>query len=468
MSHGHYKPMLARPSSKPFSDDDWIFEIKWDGFRAIAYVNEGLSLRSRNGKELRHDFPELGELRGLTRNVVLDGEIVIMKGGRADFGALLERGKADSPVRVEVQARRSPALYVVFDILEKNGAPLLKLPLMERKKILRDSVRDGEHVLVSDFIDGKGEAYFEAALKKGLEGIMAKRKDSAYEPAIRSGDWLKIKKLRSCDCTIFGYTKGTGTRRDAFGALILGLYNGGGRAFYVGKVGTGFSRETLQTLMVEFGKIATALAPFEVDIGEEITWLKPRLVCEVAYQAVTKDVRLRLPQFRGLRSDKRPSECTMDQIVTRELSDYLSKRDFSATEEPRGGGKRGAGRTFVVQEHHARRLHYDIRLEKDGVLKSWAVPKGMPESTAEKRLAVETEDHPLEYADFAGTIPEGQYGAGIVKIWDRGTYDAKAWEGDKIEFTLNGQRLRGRYVLVKLKRNVRKGDWNWLLLKGRE
>lgn len=450
MNHG-YKPMLAKSSSQPFSNKDWVFEIKWDGFRVIAYVNEEVSLRSRNEKELKYIFPELEELKRLTRNVVLDGEVVIMKEGKADFQALLERGKADSPLNVEIQTRRSPALYVVFDILEKDGKSLLKLPLMERKKILRDSVRDGKHVLVSDFIDEKGEAYYEAALQKGLEGIMAKKKDSLYEPAIRSGSWLKIKKLQSCDCIIFGYTEGTGTRKDTFGALILGLYEEG-KPIYVGKVGTGFSQETLQNLTMEFQRITTTSAPFKADIREKMTWLKPELVCEVAYQVVTADVRLRMPHFRGLRSDKQPSECTMDQIVKHQLSDYLSKRDFKVTQEPKGGGKKEAGRAFVVQEHHARKLHYDVRLEKDGVLKSWAVPKGIPQSNQEKRLAVETEDHPLEYADFAGTIPEGQYGAGTVKILDKGTYETKAWEEDKIEFTLNGQKLKGRYVLVKLKK----------------
>jgi len=155
----------------------------------------------------------------------------------------------------------------------------------------------------------------------------------------------------------------------------------------------------------------------------------------------------------------------VDQLGQGELQEYLSKRDFNVTTEPVGGGKKGEGRIFVVQEHHSRRLHYDLRLEKDGVLKSWAVPKGIPESTDQKRLAVETEDHPIEYADFEGTIPKGQYGAGTVKIWDKGAYEIKVWDESIVEFTLKGQRLRGRYVLVRLKKA---GDKNWLLLKGRD
>jgi DNA ligase D-like protein (predicted 3'-phosphoesterase) len=233
----------------------------------------------------------------------------------------------------------------------------------------------------------------------------------------------------------------------------------------VGKVGTGFSQDLLASLSQTFQKLKMAVAPFKVDIPEEITWLKPKLVCEVSYQAVTRDGRLRMPLFRGLREDKSPSECTVDQIFRDELREYISKRNFRITTEPRGGGKKGEEKIFVVQEHQARRLHYDIRLEKEGILKSWAVPKGIPQTPSEKRLAVETENHPLEYANFEGTIPKGQYGAGTVKIWDKGSYETKVWNENMIEFTLHGQKLKGRYVLVKLKKA---GDKNWLLLKGRE
>ena len=460
-----YKPMLAKLALNPFSNKDWIFEIKWDGFRAIAYVNEELSLRSRNDKELKYNFSELEELKQLARNVVLDGEIVVMKEGKTDFQALLERGNAISQAEIEAQARRSPAVYVVFDILEKDGESLVKLPLLERKKILKNAVKEGPHVLLSDFVEEKGEAYYTIALEKGLEGIIAKKKNSSYEPGVRSSNWLKIKKLRSCDCVIFGYTKGTGARAETFGALLLGLYDAESKLVYVGKVGTGFSQETLKTLAEAFQALKADAASLKVDIPDEVTWLKPELVCEVLYQTVTKDRRLRMPRFRDLRKDKLPSECTVDQIVKEELSEYFSKRDFNVTTEPKGYGQKGEERTFVVQEHHARRLHYDLRLESEGVLKSWAVPRGIPENPEQKRLAVKTEDHPLEYADFEGTIPKGQYGAGTVKIWDKGSYEPKVWNENMIEFTLKGQKQRGRYVLVRLKKA---GKENWLMLKGRE
>ena len=459
-----YRPMLAREARNPFSSKDWIFEIKWDGFRAIAYVHDKVSLRSRNNKELIDNFPELQELKQLTKNVVLDGELVVIKNGKADFQALQERGKAVKASEIQFQTTKLPAQFVVFDILEKDGKSLVNLPLLERKKILQDSVREGEHVVLSDFVEEKGEGYYKAALEKGIEGIMAKRKDSSYQAGLRTGDWMKMKQLQSCDCVIFGYTRGTGVRAKTFGALILGLYDKETPVF-IGKVGTGFTEKTLEALMDKFIELKTDKAPFRTGLPEEITWLKPKLVCEVYYQLVTNDRRLRMPRFRGLRKDKKPSECTLDHLFKSGLNEYEAKRNFTITPEPTGKGKTVEQRIFVVQEHHSRRLHYDLRLESGGVLKSWAVPKGFPGSTEEKRLAVQTEDHPIEYAKFAGTIPAGQYGAGTVEIWDKGTYEQKAWDENKVEFTLNGKKLKGRYVLVRLKRA---GDKSWLLLKGRQ
>ena len=475
MSRHIYKPMLAKVAPNPFSDKDWIFEVKWDGFRAIAYIDEELSIKSRNENELKHNFPELAELTQLANGLVVDGEIVVMREGKPDFQTLLERGQVVSAGEIQRQAKRAPVAYIVFDVLEKDKKPLIKLPLMERKKILKDSLREGSYVFLSDFIEEKGEAYYQIALKKGLEGVMAKKKDSLYEEGLRTGSWLKIKKLKTCDCVIFGYTEGEHVREKTFGALILGLYDKDGKPVYVGKVGTGFTEEMLGVLSDKFEKLKTKLAPFKPESGDRVTWLEPKLVCEVAYQVVTRDMKLRMPRFKNLRDDKSPAECTLDQLIENKkldpadgnrLSEYASKRDFEHTPEPKGGEKKGGNLIFVVQEHHARRLHYDLRLERGGVLKSWAVPKGMPESAGERRLAVETEDHPYEYAGFEGTIPAGQYGAGTVKIWDKGTYEPKLWEDDKIEFTLHGQRLKGRYVLVRLKKA--KTDNSWLLLKGKE
>lgn len=461
----HYKPMLAQSAEAPFNSKDWIFEVKWDGIRAISYVNDDLSIRSRNDKELGHNFPELEELKDLASNTVLDGEIVVMKEGSTDFQALIERSKVNSPRDIEYMSREFPATYVVFDILERIGKPLIDLPLIERKNILKETLKEGKHVIISLFVEEEGEIYYQEALKKGVEGIMAKKKDSPYTPGMRSNNWLKIKKLLSCDCVIFGYTAGEGNREETFGALILGLYERDKPA-YVGKVGTGFSQTSMKNLMELFRRLETKEKTLEeVDAPEKITWLKPELVCEIVYQTVTKDNRLRMPRFRVLRPDKSPLECTLDQIRQNSLPEYTAKRDFTVTPEPKVGTKASEGQVFVVQEHHAGRLHYDLRLEKEGVLKSWAVPKGIPEKVGDKRLAVQTEDHPLEYANFEGTIPEGQYGAGTVKIWDKGTFDVKLWKEGMVEFTLKGDRLHGKYVLTKFKKA---GDNDWLLLRARD
>jgi len=461
----HYRPMLAKAAEAPFSSKDWIFEVKWDGIRAISYVNDKMTIRSRNDKELKDNFPELQELKDLVGNAVLDGEIVVMKEGKADFQTLLERSKLMSARDIEYMARKSPATYIVFDILEESGKSLIDLPLIERRNVLKRTLKEGKHVILSMYVEDEGEAYYKEAIKKGVEGIMAKRKDSRYLPGARSESWLKIKKLHTCDCVIFGYTSGEGARSGSFGALILGLYEKGKPA-YVGKVGTGFSENTLADLMRVFEDLQTSEKTLEgVDVPEKITWLRPELVCEIAYQVVTRDSRLRMPRFHFLRSDKAPVDCTVDQIRSSSLHEYASKRDFIVTPEPAGGEAKTEGRIFVVQEHHARRLHFDLRLEREGVLKSWAVPKGVPEKTGEKRLAVQVEDHPMEYGNFEGTIPEGQYGAGTVKIWDRGLYEVKVWKEDMIEFTLSGKRLQGRFVLAKFKKA---GEKDWILLKARD
>ncbi len=463
-----YKPMLAHIAEAPFSSDDYIFEVKWDGIRAISYVNKELGIRSRNQKELTGSFPELSELNDLTRNTVLDGEIIVMKDGKVDFQILNQRRQSTKPEEIAYLSGRFPATYIIFDILEKDGEELLDVPLMERKRILKNSVKEGKFVVLSIFVENTGEAYYQAALEKGLEGIIAKKIQSSYEPGKRSNNWLKIKHERTCDCVIFGYTEGEGNRVKTFGSLILGLYDAAVPVF-IGKVGTGFSQEDAENIKLTLDKYKAEQQTLTgVDTDREITWLMPELVCKVVYQSITDDGKLRIPVFKGFREDKYPFECTIDQIRPA-LSDYAARRDFSRTPEPPVPEEKGMGesiiqrKSFVVQEHHAHRLHYDLRLERDGVLKSWAVPKCPPEKSGDRRLAVQVEDHPLEYRKFEGTIPEGQYGAGTVKIWDKGLYEPIVWEENKIEFVVKGEKMEGRYVLVKFKKA---GKNDWLLFKG--
>lgn len=470
-----YRPMLAGTAPAPFSDESWLFEIKWDGVRAIATIGTTVSLVSRTGTELAGQFPELAELSTLAPGTVLDGEIVVMRGGRPDMQALLPRLQETRPA-----LGAAPVTYIVFDILRRGDEDLTALPLIERRRILQSAVREGPHVVISAPVEGRGEDYYQAAVAQGLEGVMAKKKDSRYEPGIRSGAWLKIRADRTCDCVIAGYTAGRGGRSPVFGALLLGLYDKG-KLVPAGKVGTGFSDRLLAELMEKFAPLVTTVPQLPGTSGR-VVWLEPVLVCEVGYMEVTRDRRLRIPRFIRLRSDKPAAACTADQLtgtkrrhqasVTKagkvnppeakpSLRDYHEKRNFSVTTEPEGAPSMSANR-FVIQEHHAHKLHYDLRLERDGVLKSWAVPKGIPETTGEKHLAVAVEDHPLEYVSFEGEIPKGEYGAGKVSIWDSGTYDTKHWDEEKIEVTLHGRRLDGAYVLVKFRRA---GKSNWLLFR---
>jgi DNA ligase D-like protein (predicted ligase)/DNA ligase D-like protein (predicted 3'-phosphoesterase) len=466
-----YRPMLAGTASAPFSDDNWLFEIKWDGVRAIATVDTTVSLRSRNDTDLAGQFPELAELLTLAPGTVLDGEIVVMSRGKPDMQSLLPRLQESAP-----RNGVAPVTYIVFDILRRGDEDLTALPLVSRRRILQSAVREGPHVVISSPVEGLGEDYYRAAVARGLEGVMAKKKDSPYEPGVRSRAWLKIRADKSCDCVIAGYTEGRGGRSPAFGALLLGLFEGE-TLIYVGNVGTGFSDLLLLELMEKFAPLVTDI-PQLWGINGRVVWLELVLVCEVGYMEVTRDRKLRIPRFLRLRTDKPASACITDQLAGREshhkttvtkagktrtpevrpaLRNYHEKRNFAVTREPKGAPDM-SGNSFVIQEHHSHKLHYDLRLERDGVLKSWAVPKGIPEAKGEKHLAVAVEDHPLEYASFEGEIPKGEYGAGTVSIWDSGTYDTRYWDAEKIEVMLHGRRLNGVYVLITFKR-AGKNDW---------
>ena len=457
-----YKPMLAQSRDKPFDDPKWVYEVKWDDIRAIAYINESLTIRSRNDKELIERFPELHELRDLVDNIILDGEIIVMREGEVDFQLAAKRTQASDPKQIEFLQAKNPATYIVFDILEKNGEPLIGLPLSRRREILEETLKEGNFVTLSMAVEEYGVNYFQAAQERGLEGVMAKRKDSLYQPGARSSNWLKIKTVKTCDCVVFGVTPGTGNRKETFGALLLGLYDEG-KPVYVGRVGTGFTDLDLQEIRDSLNTLRVNDPWFtEPDIPQESTWVNPKLVATIGYQQVTNDNRLRAPRFQGFRSDKPPLLCSINQIKPQKLEEYYAKRDFSQTPEPVGGLTQSRGNSFVVQEHHARRLHYDFRLERDGVLVSWAVPKGIPLSQGERRLAIQTEDHPLEYGGFEGSIPKGLYGAGAVSVWDKGFYVPIQWLSDKIEIVLAGERLKGRFELIRFEKA---GEKEWLMFK---
>ena len=191
------------------------------------------------------------------------------------------------------------------------------MPLTERKTILKQSVKEGSHIIINDFVEEKGEQFYQAVLQHDLEGMVAKRKDSCYEQGLRTGSWLKVKNLKTCDCVIFGCSKGERARESTFGALVVGLYDKRGKPVYVAHVGTGFTDKLLKDLYSQFQTIKSDVEPFQVRGMETVTWLEPKLVCEVIYQVVTRDCMLRMPRLHRLRIDKEPGECTVDQIMGR-------------------------------------------------------------------------------------------------------------------------------------------------------
>jgi len=301
------KPMLATLVDKPFDDPEWVFEIKWDGVRAIS-VLEAKKLprvRSRNGNDLLPQFPELLDLHKAFRSlpVVIDGEIVALdRHGRSSFQRLQPRlnRRTSDPALV----RAVPATYVIFDLLYAAGHDLRKATLDERKAALQRLLRPrAPHVMLSKHVVGSGRKLFAFAKRRSLEGIIAKRRDSPYVER-RSRLWLKIKTHLEQETVIAGWTDPRGAR-EKFGALVLGVYQKE-KLIYVGHVGTGFDRELLDLLMKKMKPLLTSRCPFAVrpPSNAPVHWVRPTLVAEVKFGEWTDEGIMRQPVFIGLRQDK--------------------------------------------------------------------------------------------------------------------------------------------------------------------
>ena len=308
------KPMLAFPS-KPFSAKDWLFEIKWDGTRAIAFLSkEKVRLQNRRLLDITYRYPELKLNKNLkAREAILDGEIVVLEEGKPDFQKLQEREHIEDGFRIELLAKEIPATYICFDLLYLDGETMLEKPLLERKETLAKILDEDETLLISTHILERGKEFFEKAVRLGFEGIMAKKISSPYLIGKRSRLWLKIKKSKTLDCVILGFTKGEGERSELFGSLILGCYKYG-KLIHLGQVGTGFTLEEMKRLKALLDKIRTEKCPFEekIDIEREAFWVKPKYVCEVEFLEFTKDLKLRAPRFKRLRLDKTPEDCKVN------------------------------------------------------------------------------------------------------------------------------------------------------------
>jgi bifunctional non-homologous end joining protein LigD len=311
-------PMLATLIDEPFDDPEWLFEIKWDGYRAICTVREdgSIELVSRNGIDFLARFPELNELANAwnTLPIVVDGEIVSLDAkGRSSFQRLQEsmtsRRSGGAP-----KTKRSPLTFAAFDLLYADGKDLRKAPLEERKALLERAIADDDLVLYSKHVVGNGCALYAQAEKQQLEGIIGKRRDSVYAER-RTRDWVKIKAQLMQECVIGGFTEPRGSRT-GFGALLLGLYDRG-ELYYVGHVGTGFNAKLLASLTADLKKIERKASPFanRVESNTKAHWVDPKLVAQIRFTEWTRDGYLRQPAFLGLRLDKSAKECVRERPV---------------------------------------------------------------------------------------------------------------------------------------------------------
>lgn len=333
-------PMLATLAKEPFSHPDWVFEPKLDGLRAIAFIQDGKArLVSRGGREVARVYPSLAEeLTEQPGQMVIDGEVVAPDDeGRPSFQRLQQRmnlqGEADIR-RADVQV---PVLYYVFDLLYVDGYDLRAVPFEERRRLLERTLVPSNRVRLIDQFEEDGETAYEATVEHGLEGVMAKRRDSAYRSGERSRLWLKVKATLSDEFIVGGYSRGAGARSDTFGALILGQYDEQGKLRYAGHVGTGFDDRTLKELRKRLDGLRTERSPFSGDVTgrAEATWVKPELVAEVKFAQRTSDGRLRVPVFMRLRGDKPPKEVERVEVVATPSSSGKSRgADLPATETP--------------------------------------------------------------------------------------------------------------------------------------
>lgn len=298
--------MLASLGDLP-SGDDWVFEVKWDGFRAIAAIDADrrLSITSRNGNDYMKRFPALQSLAGAlpaeALPIELDGEIIAFDAsGRPSFGAL--------------QGGQVPVHFAIFDLTELAGRDTTVLSWADRRKLLETLEIDAENASVSGVYDD-GEALLEQMIERGMEGVIAKRRSSRYHRGARGRDWIKVKPKPTQEFVIGGWTGGTGHREETFGALMLGYFEeGADRLSYVGNVGSGFDDRALDTVMAALRPLASDADPFkDADEIRNSHFVMPMLVAEIEYGETTADGRLRHPVFKGLRDDKPADEVRFER-----------------------------------------------------------------------------------------------------------------------------------------------------------
>jgi bifunctional non-homologous end joining protein LigD len=310
------RPMLATPGELPAAEqeDRWAFEMKWDGVRAMVYLDgSGVRVLTRNDREVAPTYPELGGLGGVLGDpgAVLDGEIVAFDShGRPSFGELQARMHVQRPSAALLA--QVPVTLLVFDVCQLAGESLLRLPYDDRRAVLDGLDLNGPCWATPPIFCGDGAAALEASRSQGLEGVLAKRRDSVYEPGKRSRSWVKVKHIRMQEVVVCGWQPGAGRRSGGIGSLLLAVHDDDGRLVYAGHVGTGFTARMLGDLLVRLRPIERTTSPLAAEVPRaqvrDAHWVSPRLVGEVAFGEWTRDGRMRHPVWRGLRPDKAVEE----------------------------------------------------------------------------------------------------------------------------------------------------------------
>ena len=301
------KPMLIGAESGPFDDNGFIYELKLDGERCVAYLDPriGTDLRNKRNMKMLPKVPELADLhQNVSRRCILDGELAVISEGRPDFFAIQRRSMMTNPLKIQLAAQQQPACFVAFDLLYLDDHLTTNLPLMERKALLQNVViQDNARFAVSRFIEHGGVAFYKLAKAQKLEGIVAKRRESRYFFDKRTRDWIKIKYLQDEDFVVCGYIQ----KEKHMISIVLGQYRDG-QLIYKGHVTLGVGGENFRRIREQ---PTLPAPPFTVPSGnEQAVWIEPCLVCTVQYMMKTESGGLRQPVFKGLRPDKAPSECT--------------------------------------------------------------------------------------------------------------------------------------------------------------